>query len=406
MEEKLICYDAFQCIADQCPITCCQEWKIAVDEDTFEKWKTVDCTDAELGKKAKCEGQKLSDHTIIKDDARVIRLNKKKQCPFLSEEKLCRLVCQHGDQMLSRTCQVFPRQNSKFDIGREVNALMPGCPAVIDLIQEMKEIQIKQNNDIISFEELPEEGDVFEREDVYFLLRNVLMGFVQKQEYSLLEMFQVAELLVLDVYELDQQYEDEEEFCNRAYGVISRYYEEVYFEKTVNSIKKMEFNRVYTFEECNELFLDLAVNYREEAIYQNFLEPIARLAESYEDTSEKKIQKDIDSFIPLFSQYDKLMKKYVATEIFANLVLPEFDMESICAAFQWIAMEYAAIRHAIFLQCKREGMSQLAYAEVRKTIVIISRMTGYDVEDILEYLENSFESLIWEWGYLALITGQ
>ena len=30
-----------------------------------------------------------------------------------------------------------------------------------------------------------------------------------------------------------------------------------------------------------------------------------------------------------------------------------------------------------------------------------------DVEaDIYEYLENSFEELIWEWGYLALITGK
>ena len=36
-ERKKICpdyYDEFSCIADQCPITCCQEWKIAVDADT------------------------------------------------------------------------------------------------------------------------------------------------------------------------------------------------------------------------------------------------------------------------------------------------------------------------------------------------------------------------------------
>ena len=28
-------------------------------------------------------------------------------------------------------------------------------------------------------------------------------------------------------------------------------------------------------------------------------------------------------------------------------------------------------------------------------IVIICRMTGYDEEDIYEYLENSFEELVW-----------
>lgn len=34
-------YDEFSCIAGQCPITCCQEWKIAVDADTNRRWKKV-----------------------------------------------------------------------------------------------------------------------------------------------------------------------------------------------------------------------------------------------------------------------------------------------------------------------------------------------------------------------------
>ena len=36
-------------------------------------------------------------------------------------------------------------------------------------------------------------------------------------------------------------------------------------------------------------------------------------------------------------------------------------------------------------------------------IVVLTRMTGYEEEDILEYLENSFQSPIWEWGYFALL---
>ena len=34
-------YDKFSCIAGQCPITCCQEWKIAVDADTNRRWMKV-----------------------------------------------------------------------------------------------------------------------------------------------------------------------------------------------------------------------------------------------------------------------------------------------------------------------------------------------------------------------------
>ena len=40
---------------------------------------------------------------------------------------------------------------------------------------------------------------------------------------------------------------------------------------------------------------------------------------------------------------------------------------------------------------------------VREYMVVISRMTGYEDEDIREYLENSFAELIWDWGYFALI---
>ena len=33
-------------------------------------------------------------------------------------------------------------------------------------------------------------------------------------------------------------------------------------------------------------------------------------------------------------------------------------------------------------------------------------MTGYENDDIYEYLENSFEAPIWDWGYFALIVGK
>lgn len=47
----------------------------------------------------------------------------------------------------------------------------------------------------------------------------------------------------------------------------------------------------------------------------------------------------------------------------------------------------------------------MTYTMVRDYITVISRITGYDHSDIKEYLENSFESIIWEWGYLALVVG-
>ena len=100
------------------------------------------------------------------------------------------------------------------------------------------------------------------------------------------------------------------------------------------------------------------------------------------------------------------MRNYLVTEVFANLYLPEASLETVTMALQWIAMEYAAVRHGIFLQWVLSRQDEISYDIVRDAIVIVSRMTGYDEEDIQEYLENSFETPVWEWGYLALITGR
>lgn len=55
----------------------------------------------------------------------------------------------------------------------------------------------------------------------------------------------------------------------------------------------------------------------------------------------------------------------------------------------------------LFLCWHREGA--LSYETMRSCMVILSRMLGYEDEDIWEYLENSFERLIWDWGYFALV---
>ena len=99
------------------------------------------------------------------------------------------------------------------------------------------------------------------------------------------------------------------------------------------------------------------------------------------------------------------MRNFLLNEIWSDLLLPDSDLEGMVVQYQWIAMEYSVIRHCIFLHWLLVGQKEIAYDTVRDYIVIICRMMGYDEEDIYEYLENSFEELIWDWGYLALVVG-
>ena len=104
-------YNEFHCIADSCTITCCQEWKIAVDPDTNQKWKKVSAP-ADVPEQKK----NLSAYTEKKDGLRVIQLDSDHRCPFLSENRLCRLVTAYGDKILSETCTTFPREIHRFPV--------------------------------------------------------------------------------------------------------------------------------------------------------------------------------------------------------------------------------------------------------------------------------------------------
>lgn len=127
-------YSEFICTADNCPLTCCQEWKIYVDDITKEKWKTLTPPESAGGHK-----KNLNSFTEKKEGQRVIRLTDDHRCPFLTKNLLCSLVLTYNADILSETCTTFPREYHDFSDHREAS-LMPCCPAVIDLWQQKKHL--------------------------------------------------------------------------------------------------------------------------------------------------------------------------------------------------------------------------------------------------------------------------
>lgn len=102
-------YSEFICTADNCPLTCCQEWKIYVDDITKEKWKTLTPPESADGHK-----KNLNSFTEKKEGQRVIRLTDDHRCPFLTKNLLCSLVLTYNADILSETCTTFPREYHDF----------------------------------------------------------------------------------------------------------------------------------------------------------------------------------------------------------------------------------------------------------------------------------------------------
>lgn len=368
-------YEKFQCIANRCTITCCQEWKIGVDNETNRKWKKLLPPDMVVDKK-----KNLSAYTVKKDGMRVIALDEKHRCPFLNEEKLCRLLCTYTDRVLSDTCTQFPREVHRFSTHEE-ETLMPCCPAVIDIWKDAKEIVFPKVDR--------------EYKDLLFAIREHMMELMEDSTQRLEDQLKQGFYILLELNKQD----------SLTMQLVNEYFSGESVAQLREAIAQIPMDELDSMDECNELLQDLAVNYQKEGLYKKYLDPIllqaGKLSETY---AADTMCEDLPLFEKQFRQWQPLLRKFLLNEFYSDLLVPDGDLESMIVSMQWIGMEYAVIRHSVFLKWLER--KQFTYEELRDYMVVITRMTGYEQEDIVEYLQNSFESLVWDWGYFALVTGE
>ena len=89
-------YKEFQCIAGECPDTCCAGWEIAIDPKSLKKYR----------KRKGPFGNRL--HNSI-DWERGVFYQYGHRCAFLNDENLCDLQAEGGEGMLCKTCRRYPR---------------------------------------------------------------------------------------------------------------------------------------------------------------------------------------------------------------------------------------------------------------------------------------------------------
>lgn len=390
-------YKQFTCIADTCPITCCQEWKIYVDNATKKKWKTLSAPDS-----MDTDGRKLSSYITKKEGEDVIRLLPDQRCPFLTENKLCCLVQTYGDSVLSETCTLFPRELHTFSTHKEA-ALMPCCPAVIDLWQQADTLGFP-SYPMLSQKVLPQSAS---QTQAAFLLRDHLIRLFSDTKLT------AEEALLAAFYFLLELLREERSGKKLTTALIASYFQKENLQQLLQAIHEMPCVISDLLYECNELLQDLSVNYLQEGLYTAYLSPLMKQAEKLTqlfqeapgvDARMASLWKD---FMRSFSAYHPLLKKYLANDIYADLLIDEdLSLSHMLMRLEWTTLQYTAIRHSLYLQYQAQDTPALSYETVRESIVILTRMTGYEEEDIISYLESSFETLLWDFGYPALIVGQ
>lgn len=427
-------YGDFHCIGGQCSFTCCKEWKIAVDHETKKRWRKMDVPETvlESGRvpehacPSTSNKAQLSQFVVKKDGSEIIELLPNMRCPFLEDSELCRLVLDYGEECLSETCHVFPRETHEFT-DRTERTLVSCCPEIVDRLYALHELH---------FTNLPYQDRAFllKGNDKLFQIRNIMMYWLKDASVSNEVNLKRCLFMILDLFDKKKKGKtlDPGE-CLKEADV----------EKLTEMILAMPKDAQASIEEQNALFLDITENYRKEGRYQGLLNPLYAMAEQLSREFEEAESARMDEICALradvVAAYAPLLRNYLVAEAFATLLIPGCTLRDMVLQFEWMIMEYALIVHAMVLEilCEKDaedaagtsnseddagdampasgsqgavgGRTQaakadtvnapLAYPKARELLILIARMTGYDGDEIEDYLRDSFENPVWPWGY-------
>lgn len=120
----------FFCDGKKCPANCCcRDWKILIDDETYEKYLTLESAEHEITRHLEKN---------LEGEGYLIKQNEKKCCPFMNENSLCKIQLEHGEKFLSQTCLSYPRQLVNFGEIIE-KTLTPTCPLAAELFLNSQE---------------------------------------------------------------------------------------------------------------------------------------------------------------------------------------------------------------------------------------------------------------------------
>lgn len=186
-------WEQFNCIASKCEETCCAGWYIAIDEAAYKKYKKV--KDPQMKKRLDKElvARKGS---VSRDCVAKIKL-KNNRCAFLAKDNLCDIYRNLGENYLSETCKVYPRNVNEV-YGKLELSLTLSCPEAARIILKTPSITFSEEEDhfhlpVVGGKLEGQNGKLKHFEQGILGIRKQLITILQEREVSFARRWQCLE---------------------------------------------------------------------------------------------------------------------------------------------------------------------------------------------------------------------
>lgn len=359
-------FDDFKCIASECEDTCCAGWGIVIDDESYNSYMNV-----------KGEfGERLRSKIATEGSENIFILNGN-DCPFLTENKMCDIYNNLGEDSLCYTCRQYPRVMEEFGSLREL-CLSLSCPEACRIILKSdKRVGFKlSEND----EEISGYNDI--NAMLYLNLmqcRNIVFKILQNREIDLNKRVSIILKFIGEV-----QDKIDSNLIQGIKEVVEKYSTAKFIEdiaKDIESYKSKESIKYNNVHEIFKVFKDLK--------HINPNDPLA-----LEDALRYFWQNEEDEYIYLekhnqFDKYfnDKIYKfeNILVYFVFRYFMKAVFDYD-VLAKIKTALVSYIMIKELLIVRWIEEGGKL-----TENDLVEIAHTYSKDVEHLEENIETLAE---------------
>lgn len=254
----------FKCDGRFCGCRCCRDWRILVDDDTYKKFSTLDGS----SRKKILENIEWKRDIDADIDVMTLKLNDNGLCSFLTEDGLCSIQKNFGEDFLTAICQSFPRVTYKFNENFFEQSMTLTCPVAAQMIllpfEPIKFIEVNKvkTRAIISLKKFSRNVDDFTRfqmdaikilQDRNFTINQRLKNFYKLLGGKILNNVEFNlknhSLTIVDIFNKIYDAKLDEQKKNELRGNYLRY-----SEKILGDVKE-NFSNVLENYLVNEFFL-------------------------------------------------------------------------------------------------------------------------------------------------------
>lgn len=393
-------FDKFKCIGSSCSDTCCRGWNISIDKDTFKIYKKNSNSELKDLFRKNINRQRNSEYN---HNYGKIKLNEEGVCPFLDEDKLCKIHSKLGEKYLSQTCKTYPRKLNLV-YGTLERSLEMSCPEVAKLCLLNTEImEFDYNEEYLDINgmflnyNLDENIENFNSLHEYFWdIRIFSIGLLQNRNFKLFERLVILGM----VYKRIQQ-----SISNENYIEISSIIDE--FNKIIEndqSLIKENMNNL-----SNKIEVQIAIakelmvgNISSNIVHQQYLKNLEDTMkglgikdsvnlESMNNIYKKGYEK---YYKPYIKEKEYILENFLVNEFFGD-VIPFSRYRDIWNSYIYICAIYTIIKiHLVGISLYRKELNDDIVIDVIQSFSRVSLHSREYVDFIVGFLkENKFDTL-------------